>query len=353
MKITYNQSDNSLWEDLRRAAQDRFAEKELTQPGDWRLYVKSAILIPSAIIIYLCIFFAPIHGWMQLGLCALLGINFALIGFNVMHDAAHGSYSWKKWINYIMALTLEMMGNSGFMWRQKHNILHHTYTNVRGHDNDIDVGDLLRFSREQRLRKIHKYQHIYASVLYSLQYLQWVWYTDYKKYFTWKISGHTIRKAELKDHITFWSGKVFHFVFMVIIPIYHFGVVDFLIGYGVFAGVCGLIISFVFQLAHIVEGRDFPIPNENGVIDGSWARMQVETTSNFATNSTVANQLLGGLNFQIEHHLFPKISHVHYRMLSPVVEQVCKEYGIVYSKPPLGRALRLHFHLLKKMGREE
>lgn len=352
MKITYDQSENSFWEDLRRAVQDCFAEKELTQPGDWRLYVKSAILIPSAFVIYLCIFFAPIHAWMQLGLCALLGINFALIGFNVMHDATHGSYSKKRWINNLMALSLEMMGNSGFMWRQKHNILHHTYTNVRGHDNDIDVGDLLRFSLEQRLRKIHKYQHIYAPVLYSLQYLQWVWYTDYKKYITWKISEHTIRKAKPKDRLTFLLGKAFHIAFMVIVPIYHFGVVDFLIGYGVFAGVCGLIISFVFQLAHIVEGRDFPVPTEKGVIDGSWARMQVETTSNFATKSGAANWLLGGLNFQIEHHLLPKISHVHYRMLSPVVERVCKEHGIVYSKPTLWNALRSHFRLLKARGKK-
>lgn len=348
--IKYDNTDNSFHEDLKRAVAGYFAKRNKLQTGDWRLYLKSAILLASAFIFYWYIIFVPMSGWITLALCALLGAIFALIGFNIMHDASHKSYSRKEWVNNMMLFSLEMMGCSSFLWYEKHVIMHHTYTNT-DHDDDIDAYPFLRIGPEQKALRFHKYQQWYAWLLYLTLYLRWVWYTDFKEYAKKKIGWRKIKDMAIKDHISFWSGKAFHGIFMIGLPIYHFGIIDFIYGYCILAAICGLIISTIFQLAHVVEGREFPTANANGMINEAWAEKQVTTTSNFATRSIVAFFLLGGLNFQIEHHLFPKISHIHYRNLSSIVREVCADHGIMYSKMTFFAAIGSHFRMLKLCGR--
>jgi linoleoyl-CoA desaturase len=346
--IKYDQTDNSFQEDLRRRVTRYFTASKKLQTGNWRLYLKSAILFSSVFVCYRYIVFVPTASWITLVLCALLGALFSLIGFNIMHDASHGSYSKRKWINFAMGLSLEMMGNSSYLWKRKHNIIHHTYTNT-AEDDDIDLPPFLRIRSDQPKRWFHKYQHYYAPALYAILYLYWVWYTDFKKYFTRKIGGHAIPPMRWWEHGIFWSSKLFHGTVMIAIPIEHFGEWA-LLGYAVFALTCGFIISIVFQLAHVVEGADFPTPDETGVIRSSWAVEQVRTTSNFAQKSVIAFWLFGGLNHQIEHHLFPKIAHVHYRKIAKIVRSACAEYGITYSSLPLGKAIASHFRMLKACG---
>nr|WP_315824782.1 fatty acid desaturase [Paraflavitalea speifideiaquila] len=194
---------------------------------------------------------------------------------------------------------------------------------------------------------------MYFWFLYSLLYIFWIFVLDYQKYFKSKIGNMPLKKMKLSDHLVFWGFKVFHFFLFVGLPIYMVGFTSWLISFLIFTLVAGLVLSLVFQLAHTVEHTAFPMPDEaTGKMEDEWAVHQIKTTANFATNNKLVSWLVGGLNFQIEHHLFPKISHIHYPAISKIIRQACQEYGIAYIEYPRVRyAVASHVAFLKQMGR--
>lgn len=352
-KISFTNSRPAFSSTLKKRVQQYFATTRQESTGNAKLYVKTAILISSAAICYtLLVFFTPAT-WVSILLCAVFGLCLASIGFNVMHDGGHGSYSNHKWINKIMASSLDLMGGSSYMWRIKHNEIHHSFTNIDGHDDDINIEPLMRTNANQKKYWFHRYQHVYSFVLYSLLYILWVFGTDYKKYFTGRIANKEVKGMETKDHIKFWAGKIVHMFMMIVLPIMMVGFVPTLIGYLVVVTVTGLSISIIFQLAHVVEGAAFPMPDSTtNKVEEEWTIHQLATTANFSTKSKLISWFAGGLNFQVEHHLFPKISHVHYPAISKIVKEVCAEYQVKYQEyPTLISALRSHVAYLKYIGR--
>jgi linoleoyl-CoA desaturase len=275
------------------------------------------------------------------------------IGFNIMHDGAHGSFSKYKWLNNVAAFSLNILGGSSFMWNLKHNVIHHAYTNIDGVDDDINIQPWMRMSSTQPKRKLHRYQHIYFWVLYSMLYILWVFVLDYTKYFKGKIGNTSLKKMTLADHLIFWGFKIFFLAVFVFIPIYTLGFISWLTGFLVFSLVAGFVISIVFQLAHTVEHTHFPMPHETtGKLEDEWAIHQLKTTANFAPKNKFISWMIGGLNFQIEHHLFPKISHIHYPALRKIIKQSCLEFGIPYIEyPKMRQAVVSHLVFLKQMGR--
>jgi len=139
----------------------------------------------------------------------------------------------------------------------------------------------------------------------------------------------------------------------LVVPILTVGFVDTLIGFLIMTLVAGFILSIVFQLAHTVEHTHFPLPDEaTGKMEDEWAVHQIKTTANFATKNKLVSWLVGGLNFQVEHHLFPKISHVHYPAISKIIKKACQEYGIQYIEYKRVRtAVASHVAFLREMGR--
>ncbi len=252
-----------------------------------------------------------------------------------MHDGAHGSFSRYKWVNSIASNFANFLGASQHMWKMKHNVIHHTYTNIHGVDDDIEARPLLRLCEDQPRYKIHKYQHLYFWAAYSFLYLYWIFATDYIKYFSGRIGPTPLRKMTLTEHLLFWFYKLAHAFIFVALPIYMVGFMPWLIGFLSMGLVTGFVLSIVFQLAHTVEHTHFPLPdNATGKMEDEWAIHQVKTTANFATENKVVSWLVGGLNFQVEHHLFPKISHVHYPAISKIIKKACEDYGIKYIEYP-------------------
>lgn len=351
--VKFNNKSKPFKEELDRKVSDYFSGRHISQKGNSQLYIKTAVLLPLAIGIYLVLVLLQPPVILSLFLCFFLGAVMACIGFNIMHDAAHGSYSNNKKMNDIMSLTLNMMGGSDFMWKIKHNIIHHTYTNIAGEDEDIAKHPLFRFSPEQKRFWFHRYQHIYAPFLYMFSSLSWTLFNDYQKYFQKRIESTPIRRMKLMENIIFWSTKVLYLAIFLLIPILVFGFLPAVTGFLVMHATLGLFLSFVFQMAHCVEDTRFPVPDpQSHKIENEWAIHQVVTTANFAMKSRTITWLLGGLNFQIEHHLFPRISHVHYKSISLLVQQTCKEFDIPYiAYPSFGKAVHSHFRHLWKMGR--
>jgi len=344
----------SFHTELKRRISDYFEEVGKSQTGNYNLFLKAVILMLSFVFVYIhLVFFTPGVLWAILE-CVLLGGIVAAIGFNVMHDGAHGSFSKYKWMNHFAALSLNILGGNSFMWNQKHNVIHHAFTNVDGIDDDIDIQPWMRMSETQKKYKLHKYQHLYFWLLYSLLYIFWIFLFDYQKYFKSKVGTMPLKKMALADHFIFWGFKIAHAFLFLALPIYMIGFSNWVIGFVIFTCVAGFVLSLVFQLAHTVQHTAFPIADvATNKLEDEWAVHQIKTTANFATSNPVVSWLVGGLNFQIEHHLFPKISHVHYPAISKIIRQACQEYGLVYIEYPRVRyAVASHVAFLRQMGRK-
>lgn len=351
--VRFNNKQSPFFDALKLRVENYFQDKKIKETGNIKLHYKTFLLIPAALGLYTeLVFFTP-TAIVSILLCALLGCVLASIGFNVMHDGAHGSYSQYKWINNMMAHSLCAMGGSTFMWKIKHNQIHHSFTNIHGMDDDLDNRPFFRITREDPRYKMHRYQHYYWVILYMLSYCSWVFVQDFTKYFKGRIGEVKIRKMSLSEHIKFWAVKLTYIGIFIVMPMFFVGVISTIVGYLITALFCGFIIAIVFQLAHVVEHADFPHPNEtNNKIEQEWAIHQVQTTVNFATKNKLISWFMGGLNYQVEHHLFPRISHVHYPQISKLVKETCKQFNITYLEyPTMLSAIRSHVSHLKVMGR--
>jgi linoleoyl-CoA desaturase len=349
----FSNVQQSFHTELKKRINDYFSNTGKSSTGNFQLFFKAVFLMVSCIAVYVhLIFFTP-GIWLQIGESVLLGGLVAAIGFNVMHDGAHGSFSKHKWVNTIAAFSLNILGGNSFMWNVKHNVIHHAYTNIDGIDDDIDIKPWMRMTMTQKKYKLHKYQHIYFWLLYSLIYLLWIFVLDYQKYFKGRVSRMKIKKMSFGEHFSFWFFKVLNIFLYIGLPIYTVGFSSWLLWFLIFTLVAGLIISIVFQLAHTVEHTAFPLPIEaTNKMEDEWAIHQIKTTANFATKNKLVSWLVGGLNFQIEHHLFPKISHIHYPAISKIIRQACAEYGITYIEYARVRyAVASHVAFLRQMGR--
>jgi linoleoyl-CoA desaturase len=333
IKVTFDNSQSSFFKTLKEKVDKYFHEHQIDPTGNGKLYMKSVIQILSAFSLYvLLVFFTPSLVW-SVVLCAILGMNMAVIGFNVMHEGGHQSFSKYTWLNKASAYFLNVLGGNAYYWKIKHNVNHHTFTNIDGMDSDIDVRPWMRLHEDQPRHWFHRFQHIYFVVLYGLSYFAWVFIDDFKKYVTGKVTPDSEpKRLVFKEHLIFWCTKTLYVGFYIVVPIFMVGFAKALIGYAIISFVCGLFISVVFQLAHVVEVTEFTQPELEitNKIPQAWAIHQIKTTANFATHNKVLSWFLGGLNFQIEHHLFPNISHVHYPQVSKLVREVCKEYNLDY-----------------------
>ena len=331
-----------------------FAENELHPAGSQRLFWKGALQMGTAIALYVWVVFFTPGPVVAALICALLGICFGAIGFNIMHEGCHQSFSRHGWLNKLTGYSLNFLGGSAYFWKQKHNISHHTYTNIEGMDHDIDLAPFMRLHENQKHYWFHRFQHYYWVFLYSLAYLSWILLDDFKRYFSGRMGSGAEKKALApSEHVIFWATKLSFFALYLVIPILMVGWAQALIGFAIVAAVCGIFISIVFQLAHVVEPTQFPAPDaQSNKVPTEWAIHQLATTANFATRSRITSWLLGGLNFQVEHHLFPRISHVHYPQINRLVKESCQEFGIQYTEfPTMLGALKSHVLHIRKMGR--
>lgn len=349
--VSFGNNNVAFTISLKKRVDEYFASQKIKFTGNKKLYWKTGILLFTAAALYtVLVFFTPAW-WLSLPLCGLLGFNLAAIGFNVMHDGAHGSFSQRKWVNELMAGTLNVMGGNVYLWKQKHNVNHHNFTNIEGLDDDIDIKPWIRTNAAQKKRWYHRYQHIYWIFLYTLTYFIWVYSKDFQKYFTGKIGETKFKKMKMKEHFVFWFGKLGYFALFLLVPILEVGVIDFIIGYAVLLAVCGITLAVVFQLAHVVNEASFPEPVSGNKMEDDWTIHQLSTTANFAIKNRVLSWFVGGLNFQVEHHLFPKISHVHYPNLNKIVRDVCNQFNVKYIEyPTFFKALRSHVMYLKMVG---
>lgn len=350
--VTFKRKNREFFDELNKKIDEYFFSNHIKRTGNYKIYLKSAFLFSMATLSYSLILFSSFPTWALVLFCIVLGISLAGIGFNIMHDGAHKSYSSKNWLNEVMGYSLNLMGGNVFIWKNKHNHNHHSYTNIEGMDDDIDIKPWIRSHLNQPKRWYHRYQHIYALLLYGLTYLNWVFWGDFKKYFSKKIANTAMKEMNVKEHFIFWISKALYFTLFLFIPIYLMGFWQGIVGYFIVAFVCGIILGVVFQLAHLTEEATFPMPSgDSDQIENDWVQHQIATTVNFAPENKMLFWFTGGLNFQVIHHIFPKINHIHYPQMNPLIRKTCLKYEIKYNEyPSFWTALASHLSYLKKLG---
>jgi linoleoyl-CoA desaturase len=290
--------------------------------------------------------------WLWL-LCLAMGVGMAGIGFSVIHDALHGAYAASPWVNRLIGYLFEALGANGYIWKIKHNGVHHTYPNIKGYDEDLEALPLIRLSPHTPHRPIHRWQHVFAPLTYSLTTINWVLVGDYEIFFRRDVGPYRDRKHPRSQWISLLLAKTLYYLAMIVAPLLLLDITwwQFLIGFLTLHLSAGLILAAVFQPAHLVEPTEHHGPDGASALKTAWMLHQMRTTCNFAPGNRLLSWYVGGLNYQIEHHLFPRICHVHYRHLSPIVEQVARKHGVPYhSYPTLWQAIRSHYRMLKRLG---
>ncbi len=359
--IRFNNKQRQFFKVLHERVDNYFKVEEKSRFGNWNTWVKTAFMFT----LYLTPYFLMLTGvfsgnWMVLLGYLIMGLGMAGIGLGVMHDANHGSVSKNQWLNNVLSYSLNFVGGHNKNWQMQHNHLHHTYTNIEGHDEDIAPAGVLRFSPHAKLRKIHKLQFLYAWFFYSLMSLMWVTTKDFSQLLRYKKMGLLKMKGLTfgKELMIIIGSKLFYYSYIMVIPILFFDYTNWWIVPIAFVlakqFTCGLILACIFQPAHVVESTTYPLPDPTGHIETDWSIHQLYTTANFAPRNLILSWFVGGLNYQVEHHLFPAISHVHYRKISPIVRETAKEFNLPYhSEPHFIGALWSHTKMLWKLGRQQ
>ena len=338
---------------LRIRVDEYFRENELARRDSFRMYTKTAIVLAWLVASYVCLVFLNLPGFGIIISAASLCLALNAVGFNIMHDGNHRSYSDNPHVNRLMGFSLDIIGGSSYFWQWKHNYLHHTYPNITGIDDDIEAGFIARLSPHQKKYFFHRYQHIYIWFLYGFLIIKWHLYEDFYNFATKRIHNHTFPRPKGWDLFLFIFGKICFFTLAFVVPSFYYPFLYVVLFYLLIAFVQGIILTIVFQLAHCNEEAEFVEPAKNDErLKTSWLVHQLETTADFSRDNKVLNWYIGGLNFQVEHHLFPKICHIHYYALSKIVEDTCKEFGVTYnSYKNLSEGIASHYRWIYQMGR--
>lgn len=344
--------------ELRKRVNAHFKEKNISKHANTNMVVKTIFMVCLYFIpLFMMIFGAVGSLGMMYFLWFLMGLGMSGIGLSVMHDANHGSYSRNKNVNNAIGYIITFIGGYHVNWKIQHNVLHHSFTNIHGHDEDIEKG-VMRFSPTQERKPIFRFQLFYAPILYGLLTIYWLIAKDfeqlarYRKKDLLKAQGLTYNQALV--HTLFC--KAIYIVSTIILPfmLLPFGWGHILLGFLGMHFLSGLILALIFQPAHVIEETEFFVPGENGSVENNWAIHQMKTTANFANGSVLFSWFIGGLNYQIEHHLFPNICHVHYKHISKIVKQTAEEFDVpYYQHRTFFGAVKSHFTLLHELGTGE
>jgi linoleoyl-CoA desaturase len=359
MKMIKFQSEDPVQKkfvvELKKQVLNYFKVQDISLKGDYRMILKAIFMLTMYILPFILLLLIPLKPAVAVLLIVVMGIGEAGIGMSVMHDAAHGAFSSKAWVNKLFAATIFLLGSNTLNWKIQHNVLHHTFTNIYGYDQDIETKAALRLSEHAPLKRYHKHQHIYAFLLYGFMTLSKL-ITDFKQLAEFNKNGITLNQGKnaSKEMTKLICSKLIYFVVIIglSLRVTTFSWYEILLGFCLLHLTAGIIMSTIFQMAHIVEGAQQPLPDSMGRIHHEWEVHQLFATSDFARKNKILGWYAGGLNYQIEHHLFPNICHMHYPKIAPLVEQIAMEHGIRYNlKGSFLEAFISHRKRLKTLGR--
>jgi linoleoyl-CoA desaturase len=357
--VYFTNQGNAFIDDLRARVDAYFKEKQISRYGNAEILLESVFMFALYIGPYILMISGGVQAPAMFLLCwIVMGFGMAGLGMVLMHDANHGSFSKNRQMNRWLGKSLYLLGGFPPNWRQQHNTLHHGFTNIDGMDEDIRPPGILRISPHRKFRKIHRFQFIYAWLLYGLMTISWITVKDFKQLARYRKAGvHLTQKNNYNRlMVDLIATKALYYIIFLVVPVIYLPIPWYmtLLFFLAMHIVCGIILGTVFQSAHVVPDTAFPLPDARGNLENSWAVHQLSVTSDFAPKNRLLSWFIGGLNFQVEHHLFPGISHVHYRNIAPLVRATAEKHHLPYHvQPTFGSALKAHLKMLRKLGRKD
>jgi len=357
--VKFNLKDRpEFYPELKKRVNQYFKENNLSRHANYTMRFKTIFMISLYFIPFVLMLTGTITGFLPTILMwALMGFGMSGIGLSIMHDANHGAYSQSRKVNNVLGFIIHFVGGSRKNWKIQHNVLHHSFTNVDGYDKDLEYA-FLRMSSFQKRKGIHKYQAYYAPILYSVMTIYWSLTKDFEDLIVFNkmklLSTQNLTFRKALTQIVF--NKLWYFGLTLVLPLIFIDLPWFqvMLGFILMHAICGLALALIFQSAHVTEETNVYKTDDNGSVENNWAIHQMNTTANFANKSVFFSWFIGGLNFQIEHHLFPSICHVHHKKISKIVKATAKEFNVPYNehKTFLG-VLKSHFSQLNQLGNGE
>lgn len=339
--------------DVRREVAEHFAARGISDKANGKMVVKTLSLLALTFVPYAMILQGAGGPWGMLGLAVLMGLGMAGMGFSISHDGLHGAYSDKPWVNRLIGSTFDLAGANGYMWKITHNVIHHTYTNIHGVDEDLEVSPLLRLSPHSELHWFHQWQHKYAFLAYSMSTINWVLAKDFQQFMRKDLGPYSNKKHSIGAWTGLFVGKAVHYTWTIAIPLLVAPITWWQFGIGFLAMhmTAGFTLGIIFQLAHVVEETEQTSPPPSGMMPDEWTVHEMMTTSNFARSNALLTWYVGGLNYQVEHHLFPKVCSIHYPDIAPIVERVAARHNVPYNAhETFWIAVKSHYVTLRDLG---
>lgn len=352
MKLKYNNSNDSkeFMTSLKSKIMLHIEENRKTQYANFQMWVKVFWILALWAGTYGLIISNLIHGIWLFVLAIVHALTHLLIAFNISHDANHDALSKRPIINKLFSYSLDLIGVSSYFWRIAHNQQHHTYINVLHWDDNVNGYGIMRFSPDDAHRKIHRFQHIYASVLYGLVTLNYVTLKDFKLVFK---SIKYNKAITIRAIVELFISKIFYFSYIFVIPMYLLKLpfVNVLATFVAGHFVVGLLLSYIFQCGHLTEDAHYPHIEDEHIQD-AWAIHVVKSTCDYASDNKVLTYLSGAINIHIAHHLFPTICHIHYKSLIPIIKETAQEHNLKYREHfGVVNAIASHLSMLKELGK--
>ena len=339
---------------LKQRVSNYFKTSNTSRHGDYRMVFKTIVMLASYLVPFSMLFVLE-NSFLLFMMWFIMGFGMAGIGLSIMHDANHGAYSKNQTVNKAIGYIITLIGGHDVNWRIQHNVLHHTYTNITGMDEDVDPGKTMRFSPHKPRLAAHKYQHIYAWFLYGMMTVLWSTTKDFKQITRYNklelLKTQNVSFAKSLSILIF--AKIVYFAVTLGLPLYFSAlpVWGTLLSFFMMHVICGVTLGAIFQPAHCIPSSNYPMPDDSGNIEADWAVNQLYNTANFAPGARLFSWYVGGLNYQVEHHLFPNICHIHYRKISEIVRDTAMEYNLqYYYQKTFGDALKLHTKMLYDLG---
>jgi linoleoyl-CoA desaturase len=339
--------NNLFLEESRKQIKAYFKDKKINKYGNSEMFFKCALWIS----LWAVSWYGIIHYKDSFLIAFSIGLFHMfchlMIAFNIIHDANHNAMFKSRRLNTFFGYFIELLGSNRMIWLESHNKEHHSFINIHKHDNNIDGHGLLRLSPQDKWLSHHRFQWIYAPLVYSLSTINYATFRDFKLIFK------SDEKKSFRFYVEFIFFKIVYYSYLMLIPILVFGVSLKIILLYFFVGhlLNGLILSIIFIIGHLTEGTSYPEVDKDMVINENWAVHVLKTTGDFATTTKSMQWLVGGINLHVPHHLFPSICHVHYREILKIIKEVAAKHDIEYREiPSFWSAFASHFKLLKELG---
>jgi len=355
VKIRFAPSQASGFiKDVKAEANEYFKVTGLSRHADVGMVFKTIFILALCFGSYGLIISGQFSLLQMWGLTFLMGVGAAGTGFCVAHDALHGAYSSNSTVNKLLGYTFDMLGANSYMWKITHNVIHHTYTNIPGVDEDLSVSPYIRMSPDAPRHPLNRYQHLFALPAYGLATINWLFAKDFQQFLKRDIGPYKNKKHSAFEIFTLVWTKMAVVGYMIVLPLMLLDITwwQFAIGFLTMHMTAGIILGVIFQLAHVVEGPEFLGPDDSGNMEHTWLIHEMLTTANFASKNKLLTWYVGGLNYQIEHHLFPQTCSIHYPELSKIVRNVAARYEVPYNyHPTLIISIKSHYRMLKELGK--